>query len=322
MRFFVHITFIAFLGVSGMTAAASQGDLIIVEHHPDDAALAARSRAILEDALREFAPRLPPGDAPIRLIIAHTYHEFMQHAGRFALGNVNGIAHPERGLIVVKPPRLRVRGDYAGTLRHELVHILLHRNTDTDALPRWLNEGIAMSLANEYYWASIITVAHMFVRGRIIEYRHLDMALLRPGEEMVFGDAYAQALSMTRYMRNWLGVDVFWAVVLGAREMSFGDALRAFAGRSPRDLWNGYRRSLWMVAVIGIMASGSFFTPAAFLLIAAYIRRRHKDKKIMRRWAAEEADDAAAGITVFSWDEVTEDPDAWKQGNGEEEDQP
>lgn len=320
MRFVCFILLIAVTGAAG-AAAASPGDLLHIEHHPDEAALAARSRAILEDALREFAPRLPPGNAPIRLIIAHTFNEFMQHAGRFALGNVNGIAYPERGLIIVKSPRLRARGDYAGTLRHELVHILLHRNTGTDTLPRWLNEGIAMSLANEYYWASMITVAQMFVRGRIIEYRYLDTAFLRPGEEMVFGDAYAQALSMTRYMRKWLGEDLFWRVVIATREMSFGDALRTIAGKTPGDLWAGYRRSLWLTASFGIMASGSFFTPAAFLLIAAYIRRRQKDKKIYRRWAAEDAEDAATGITVFSWDEVTEDPDAWKQG-GEEEKEP
>ena len=49
------------------------------------------------------------------------------------------------------------------------------------------------------------TVVHYSVLWGLVEYRHLDFAFLAPGDEMEFGDAYAQALSMTRYLRNRIG---------------------------------------------------------------------------------------------------------------------
>ena len=282
-----------------------------IEYHPDDAALAERSAAVLEEAISEFGHRLPVGDDPIRVVIAHTLPQFMQHATRFGDIAVSGMAKSDQGLIVVKAPHLRpVRDDYAGTLRHELVHVLLYRNTDIARLPRWLNEGIAMSLANEYRWASTLQVGRMFLRNRIIEYRNLNHAFLVPGNETEFNDAYAQALSMTRYLRNRLGEDRFWAVVMACRAMPFPEALREKGGLSVQDFWQAYHRSLWFFALIGITVSGSFFTPAAFLVIIAWFRKRQSNRRILERWAAEERE--SMPYETFRWDAVAEDPEAWK----------
>jgi len=295
----------------GAHADTFQRGIFHLTFNPSDRQVAEQSLAALEEATAEFATRLPAGDQPIHVLIAHTITEFIQHAGRFSHVNVSGVARSSQGRIILQAPRLRkLGGDYRGTVRHELVHILLHRNTDTGSLPRWLNEGIAMSLANEHRWNSTLTVAQMFLRRHIIEFRDLDRAFLAPGDEMEFGDAYAQALSMTRYLRDRLGEDAFWAVVLGCRNESFGDALRRHAGFSPRDLWQGYRRSLWLIALIGALTSGSVFTPAAFLLLIAYWRKRRGNQRILRRWAREEAQ--APPEELFSWDAIVDDPDAWK----------
>ncbi len=291
-------------------AVLTQGP-IQVSYHTGDLEAADRCIHVLTEATGEFEARLPLGEEPLRVLIAHTTDEFMRYARRYSQVNVNGIAKSSRGLIVVKAPRLRgVGDDFAGTLRHELLHVLLYRNTDTGALPRWLNEGIAMSLANEYYWESTLAMAKMFMGGRIIEYRNLDRAFLAPGDEMVFNDAYAQALSMTRYLRDRLGEEKFWAVVLGCKALPFPDALRQHGGISPRDLWDGYRRSLWLIALIGTLATGSFFTPAAFLVVIAYFRTRQKNRKTLRRWALEEAADT--GPELYTWDEIVDGPYEWE----------
>src|SRR5690554_4921371 len=130
---------------SEITAAPFQ-----VRFHPEAEAMARASLQVLQDALEEFAPRLPAGDAPIRVVIAHTLDEFAEYGGWVDQVSISGMAFSGEGLIVVKAPRLRMAGDnYIGTLRHELVHILLFRNVDGDFLPRWLNEGIAMHLAGD-----------------------------------------------------------------------------------------------------------------------------------------------------------------------------
>jgi hypothetical protein len=300
-------------------ARVLQRGLIGIQHHPSDALLATHSLDVVEGAVAEFGRHLPMGDAPIQIIIAHSAAEFRSHAAHLGFSHVNGIARPSAGLIVVKAPHIRTgRGDYAGTLRHELVHVLLARNVNTAYLPKWLNEGLCMFLANENYWNSVFTIGRMYVQGRIIEYRDLDLRFAMPGDEQQFGDAYAQAISMTRYLYNMLGEDAFWAVILGTRDLTLMDSLRTHAGMSTRDFWDAYRRSLWKFALLGSVGSGSIFVLPACLLIIAVIRKRFKNRHILRRWADEER--LETDETVFSWDDVAEEPYEWEEQASEERD--
>ncbi|MCC6145331.1 MAG: hypothetical protein IT368_16115 [Candidatus Hydrogenedentes bacterium] len=286
-----------------------------IEFHTRDADLATRSLQVLEEARREFAPRLPAGDEPIRIVIAHTMNEFMSHARVFGQMNVSGIAKPDESLIVVKAPHLRRLGeDYRGTLRHELVHVLLHRNSNPAYLPRWLNEGLSMSLANEYYWQSVIELAQMYASRRIIEYKDLDQAFYAPGTEMKFGDAYAQALSMTRWMRDEFGEEVFWSMIADTRNVPFAEALQKHTGMNVREFWEAYHGSLWKLALIGIFTSGSLFTPAAILAIIAYLRKRAQNQRTLEQWAVEEGEEDL----ILSWDDVAEGPYDWEEDEEDE----
>lgn len=284
--------------------------------------LAEYTAAVLEEAVLEFDPLLPVGDTPIRVLIVDVPEEFEKYAVHFGGLDVSGLAQPQRDLIIVKAPRLRRPGsDYPGTVRHELVHLLLYRNVNYDYLPQWLNEGIAMSLANEFYWQSLFKIARMFIQNRIIPYRQLDQSFYAPTGPVQFSDAYAQALSMTRFLRDRLGEAAFWEMVLKLRNEPFPEALQSIAGLSVIEFWDLYRKALWKYAVIAALASGFFFQPGAVLLILAYLRRRRIARDIYKRWEDEELA-AAAGFAesgVADWDSFVEDPDAWKEGYDDEE---
>ena len=59
-----------------------------------------------------------------------------RYAGPYAKPNVAGIALPGQGIIAVKAPRLMPQGfDFNGTIRHELIHVLLARNVPAGRLP-------------------------------------------------------------------------------------------------------------------------------------------------------------------------------------------
>ena len=297
--------------------------LFLIEYPPGQERAAEQTLRILENAVTEFTPMLPAGEAPIRVVVTDVSEEFTHYAAHFAGLDVVGLAQPTNNLIIVKAPRLRTPdSDYPGTLRHELVHLLLYRNVDYANLPQWLNEGLAMSLSNEFYWQSMFKIARMFIQNRIIPYRLLDDSFYSPSDQMQFNDAYAQALSMTRYLRDELGEDVFWSLIRALADQPFHKALENLAGMSVLEFWNGYERALWKYAIIATMASGFFFQPAAILLIIAYIRRRRIAQDIYRRWEEEEAAEAAGGSTVRHWEEFVEDPEAWKQNvyDDEEED--
>lgn len=295
----------------------------VVAHAPEDEVYARGALATLVEFAQSVAHRLPVGDAPVRVLVAPTAAEFQKHARNFLPGQVSGLARPSEGLIVVRPPTLRAgggAGDFGTTLRHELVHILLARNVDEARMPNWLNEGVAMHLSREYQIASPVAVAQMFLEGRIIPYRNLDRAFMTPGEERAFDDAYAQALSMTRHLHRRLGEEGFWALVLSLRDTSFPDALRRHAGMTVSEFWDGYHRSLWYVALIGVLASGSFFTPAAFLVIVVWFRKRRRDREVLAQWEREEAAGRRRREPVLSWEDALDDDTTYVPGIDDEED--
>ncbi len=300
--------------------ARLQRGLFTIDYPTSQQGAAERTLDILEEAVLEFTPMLPIGEQPVYVVLVDAPEEFDRYAVHFAGLEVSGLAQPGNGLIIVKAPRLRMPdSDYPGTLRHELVHLLLYRNVNERNLPQWLNEGLAMSLANEFYWQGMFTVARMFLQNRIIPLQRLDESFYSPSGQMEFNDAYAQSLSMTRYLRNLLGENVFWRVVLALRDTPFPQALHDIGGLSMDDLWAGYRRALWKYAIFATMASGFFFQPAAILLIIAYLRYRRKSRRIYQRWAAEEAEQKATGGAVFRWEDVVEDPDAWQRDPNDDE---
>lgn len=267
---------------------------IFVHFHEDDLDSAERVLSVTRGAAEEFAPILPLGEAPVHLRLVTSEEEFARLAGSLGRSNVSGVAQSDRGLIILKSPRLRsVTDDFNGTVRHELVHILLFRNADTRKLPRWLNEGTAMMLANEYRWQSMLHVARMVLSNSLEPIGQLDRAFGAPGHEIAFGNAYAQGLSMTQHLRDTIGEASFWEVVRGTREMSFPESLEHHGGLSYDEFWKSYKNSLWMITLVGTLVSGSLFGPAAVLLVIGYVRLRRKNRRKIREWEAEEREEAS-----------------------------
>jgi hypothetical protein len=283
--------------------------------------LATESLTVLQASLAKFDDRLPAGDAPIHVFICGTHAEFARYAGSLSQSSVTGVAQPEAGIIAVKTPDIAGGGtDYKGTLRHELIHVLLARNSGSGNLPRWLNEGIAMMVSGEHRVGSSIRVGQMYVQGRLIPYRDLYFVFLEPGREMEFGDAYAQALSMTRFLMDRIGEDAFWRVVYATKTKTFGEALRAEASVSPTDFYDDWVGSLWMVALVFSLVSGfTAFQLMAILTIVAYLRKRRKGQATLREWEDEEDGDTGwddAETELTPWDEeelrLEEENEEWR----------
>ncbi len=297
---------------SAVAETISNG-VIQIEHDKSQQQVATYTLRVVEDAIEEFDPLLPVGEEPIHIKIIAVADEFEGYAAHFAGLTVSGLARPSESLIIVKAPRLTMpSADYAGTLRHELVHLLVYRNVNPAFIPIWLNEGIAMSLANEFRWQATFSVARMFIQGRIIPYHKLDNAFVMPSGQEQFGDAYAQALSMTRHLRNQLGEGQFWEMVRNMKNQPFLKALHETTGMTVQQFWAEYDRALWKYAAVATMASGFFFQPAAILVILAYLRRRRIAKKLYQRWEQEELEEARDGGRIVYWEEFVEDADAWK----------
>ncbi len=109
-------------------------------------------------------------------------------------------------------------------------------------------------------------------------------------------------------------------MVRGLANAPFHEALPHASGMTLGEFWDAYERSLWKYAVIAAMGSGFFFQPAALLLILAYLRRRRIAQSLYQRWEEEEAEESRGSPRVLHWEEVVEDPDAWKNDYYDEDD--
>lgn len=280
-----------------------------IEFPSNARALAEESLEMIEQAYRSHEKQLPKRPGVLRVIICDTIAQFGEYAGPLSTHTVLGIAKPTQDLIVLKAPRLAPRGsDYRGTVRHEVIHILLQHNVNTDNLPRWLNEGIAMVVSGENRWESRAQIASMYLNGRVLSYPELDLSFLDPGEEMQFGDAYAQAYSMTQYLMNEVGEKRFWAMLRTLDKQTFGSALEAELGVIPYDFWASWKSSLgWYAAAYSIVSGFTLFQIMAGLTVWAYWRKRRRGMQIVKQWEIEEGDDEEISVdTVESYDDDDE----------------
>jgi hypothetical protein len=289
-----------------------------VHYNRNDEKLARETLSITRESLLEFGKHLEIGDAPINITICSNQSQFRSLAGEYGMARVGGIAKSPQGVIIIKAPYLSPDGvDYRGTLRHELIHVLIARNTEGDNAPRWLDEGLAMVISKELRWESGLRIARMHAIRGLIPYRELNFAFASIGDEVSFGDAYAQALSMTRYLEKRLGEKKFWELILSMKTISFEEALQKFAGLKPSQFYDEWRGGLWKVTLITSLVSGfSLFQIMALLAIIAYYCKRRAGQKLVRQWEEEEMDEPP-----FHWDDVEEGPYPWEEEYQEEEEE-
>lgn len=304
--------FLALLAFPALAATLEQGPFEI-HYIKGGEVLAQQSLGILEAGMRKYSPRFPPGPQRIEVHICQSFAEFQRLGKLPGAARIQGFARAREGIIAVKAPKLLgPQSNYAAVLRHELLHVLLARNTDAGNLPRWLNEGIAMVLSREYRWSSLFRLARMYAGGGILEYDELSYAFASPGNETVFGDAYAQSLSMTKYLKKRVGEEAFWDMVRGLETEPFADSLRRWTGLTPRAFFEEWRASLWMVAFVSYSVSGvAAFQLMALLLVLGFLFKRWKGKRVMKRWAEEDDEE---DTIIFPWElEDNESPYPWEE---------
>lgn len=298
-------------------AATLSAGSITVEYSPNDENLARESLRMVLGAIDEFKRHLPVGDAPIRVIICRTHGEFASYAGRFALPGVGGVAVAEENLVAVKAPDIQRPGsDYIGILRHEVIHLLLARNTNVAAMPRWFNEGLTMILSKENRLADRFTVALNHLRGATLPYPQLEFVMEVDAGQGRLGDAYAQSLSMTQFLMKRLGETGFWRMVRNLDDHSFQQALIAESGMNVVEFYQAWKRSLWKIALVFSLVSGfSAFQLMILLAALAYWRIRRRNKAVLERWESEDEDD---DLILFPHDlEGREEPYPWEEDERE-----
>jgi hypothetical protein len=174
-------------------------------------------------------------------------------------------------------------------LRHELAHILIHRAAGGRPIPRWFNEGLAMTAEHGWRFRDQTQLLFQLVSGP----RHSLGELNRLFESGQDGQARAYLLSaaLVRELLHQHGQTAAATILqkVGHGD-SFDQAFISVTGISPDEadsrFWNSQR--VWTTWVSILFSNEVLWIAVTLLALLAIQRRRRKNAEIERKWEEEE----------------------------------
>jgi hypothetical protein len=294
------------LALAGTPSRAVDGDFLALSrppfevlYHPGSqefaAQVAERARAFADDisARLGLAAR-----GPYRLAVVRDREELaaMMPRGAEPPQWAAALAFPLRGeVLLLTPLALRSQGiDYWQVLHHEMVHLVVgeaaaRRET---ALPRWLDEGLAVWMAGEMDLPRLLHLTWAQVTGSTIPFRELESGFpAEPGRAEV---AYAESFLWVQYLAKRFGQGAP-AKLLG-EYLGGGDldaALRRAFGAGWDDLAGRYddyaRMKATWIPVAG--STGTVWGVTALLFLFAWRHKRAGESTVRERWAQEDREE-------------------------------
>lgn len=248
-----------------------------------------------------------PGD-PIDVLLAPETHP----AARRVPGWVSGYALSEQDLVVLLPARLPAYPyESLQTLfLHEITHILVHRASDGDPIPRWFNEGVALLASRGFAIEDRSRLLVGGVRGMPASTAALDEAF--GGDAGDVAAAYAAAGALVHHLVQQHGPGVIRETLSGVGSgRAFPDAFEAAAGipldAAERGFWRRFR--LWYRWVPFLSSGATLWLAITLLAVLAARRKRQKRREIERRWELQEELAALGAPRPVPPPSPTEDPE-------------
>lgn len=258
---------------------------------PELEAVRARLSSIPPGHFDDIAQRVGSVDTglPVRVILADEKSEWVRGVAPW----IAGFAIGRSGLIVIFPARTPSypHSSLEDVLRHELAHILITRAAAGGDVPRWFNEGLAMSAEREWHFEDQGRVLLYVLSNPQMSIEGLNRAF--SGDEQAQKRAYALAGAFVRQLMQMYGENMPGQVLANIRGgMSFEAAFRYTTGvqivLAEAEFWRSQR--LWSRWVPIITSSAALWLVVTFLALLAIRRRRQKDADFERKWAEEDGD--------------------------------
>ncbi len=204
-----------------------------------------------------------------------------------------GAAYPLRARIVVRDPAYVKdrRINLERLVKHEIVHVVfgLYMGKNIEDVPRWFSEGLAMYEAGEWSYAQYWTLLTASLGNSLIPF--YELAEDFPQNEGQARMAYAQSCSIITYITKKYGEDALrQSISLLAEGRGMDEALAGstgwgLVGLERRWLKNIKSRYKW-ISFIGSWVV--IWSIAVLILVAAYLRRKAKNRRIIQQWETED----------------------------------
>ena len=225
---------------------------------------------------------------------------FVKHSGGVADATgmpdwAAGVANPPRGeIIIAQHSPNGAAADLESLLRHEMVHVALHRAVGGNKVPRWFHEGVADSIGDEVSFWRFRDMGSAVFGGRIVPIEEIDAQFRSDAQSVSF--AYAASRDFVSHLRWRDGEGDEFRHLIAELEhgrrfnaavlRAYGETLTALDSE-----WRGglFARFSWYPMLEG----GSMGLPVVFmvpLVAMAWVRRR---KVLKLAWDRMEAADQA-----------------------------
>lgn len=294
--------------VRGAAAEPSQAPRVTVQAPPETAAVAREVERLAPSALAAAA-EIVGGDTAALLAEVEPVSVVLLPEGGAAARAVApwiaGYAITGRGpgQIVLLPARANRYPDFGleAVLRHELTHLLVDRRAHGGDLPRWFNEGLAMSVGRSPDWGDSARLTLAVMDDGALPLARLDAAFA--GGESEVHSAYALAGDIVRELVARHGRATAAAILdQVARGERFRAAFLAATGETLDAFEAGYwsRRTPLERWVPILSSSVLLWGGIAALALVAILRRRARDRERLARWGAEEEQ-----VTTVPFDEAS-----------------
>lgn len=211
---------------------------------------------------------------------------------------VAAVAFSRADLIVLKSEawRRQRQDSLEDILLHELAHVFLGHVERTSRLPvpRWFDEGVAQWVTRRVFLGPPDVLERAYRKDRLLSLDALTKSF--PEQEGASALAYAQSLSLVRFISHWNATDedkrrnipaILRLMIQGKR---FPDALENVTGKTLKQLeaaWRGDLKNLpsGLLRQLPDFVFGGFVLVAALLILA---RLRVKRARRLAQFDAEE----------------------------------
>lgn len=293
--------------------------LVRIEYDARNEGLAVQTMSLVDAARRRIA-RLT-GDAfavEVLILLAPTAADFSRLAGPIA-EHSSAVALPGRQTMIVSAPVMQSDSlrSLSSVLAHEMMHLYVGVRFPT-GIPLWLNEGLAVIAGGEVRGADQLMILQALNRlPRLEELNHRF-----PQDPQRRQVAYAYSAAVTQYLidEDYGGsMPALMAALTGPEGggllQRMWDAteqqMLEYRYRNRQDTWGNY--------LLIPLQSWFFWGAIVAVLVAAYIARKRRAKRLHEEWADDPLADGDLPPDPNEWEPEPppdlEDENRWSRWN-------
>jgi hypothetical protein len=223
----------------------------------------------------------------IRVVLAPESSELARDAAPWIAGYARG------GEVVIFPAR---SPGYPHTslddvLRHEIAHILIARASGGQSVPRWFNEGLAMSTERSWRIEDQTRLLYQLVAGPAESLSQLER--LFSGGESRQARAYTLASAFVRDLLEQHGQDAAGKILARMRggetfDRAFIDVTGLTLDAAESEFWK--RQRVWTTWAPLLTSSAVIWMIVTIIALLAIRSRRRKDAALHRKWDEEDGE--------------------------------